>query len=86
MLICNLIDERYRLIKNLNFGVKCKEDILWDMFVEDQKIETDCLSFDPCYVPVTCIDTASISCALTVTGTFTNPTDCSTLSVTITQT
>lgn len=84
MLICNLIEERYRLIKNKQFGKTCNFDTLYVMFIEDQKMSTDCLAYSNCYTAILCTNPTTNSCGLSITGGNTILA-CDTLTVTLTQ-
>lgn len=82
MLICNLISERYNILRKDQYGIKYCLDTLYSMYLQQLGLELGCTGVVICYQPEICEDN-SIDCSdITVTQSLTST---CTSAITITQ-
>ena len=66
MLICNLIDERYKQLKKEQFGSCVNLDYFYSMLNQEYALKLGCEGVTLCYTPDTC-SPSSVTCNLTLT-------------------
>lgn len=72
MLICNLINERYKQLRKEQFGLCTNMDILYSLYNNQLGLDLGCTGVTICYEPDTCVGSTTISCTLSASQTITN--------------
>jgi hypothetical protein len=81
MLICNLIEERYKQLRKQQFGLCTNMDYFYSMLNQEYAIQLACEGVTICYIPEVC-SSELINCNLTLTQEVITPSSCT---LTLTQ-
>lgn len=83
MLICNLIEERYKLLKKEQFGLNICTDTYLSMLNQQYGLYLNCSGIVLCYTPETCTIPITDACDITVEAETLGSITCDTLTITI---